>query len=167
MEKMLDLYTDYLLSSFGQTSATGLSNLVDGLIQHDTDMSYLQMFNQFPSDGTKERLFTDVQLLTSAPLATNPFFVLYFFIVMLQERINFLKNVSRGESLKIRCYNELSELEKIPFRVQQAEILALEEFIKNGNLSNYLEVSVKYENYCGAEGIKKAKEWLSLKGFIV
>lgn len=31
----LDLYTDYLLSSTGQTSATGLSRLFDGYISHD------------------------------------------------------------------------------------------------------------------------------------
>ena len=36
MEKHLDLYTDYLLSSFGQTSATGLSNLLDNTIKHDS-----------------------------------------------------------------------------------------------------------------------------------
>jgi Transposase DDE domain len=45
MEKMLDLYTDYLLSSFGQTSATGLSNLVDGSIQHDTITRFLSNSN--------------------------------------------------------------------------------------------------------------------------
>ena len=31
----LDLYTDYLLSSTGQTSATGLSRLFDGQVSHD------------------------------------------------------------------------------------------------------------------------------------
>jgi len=31
----MDLYTDYLLSSFGQVTATGLSNLLDGSISHD------------------------------------------------------------------------------------------------------------------------------------
>lgn len=36
MENLLDLYTDYLISSFGQTSATGLSNLVDNSIKHDS-----------------------------------------------------------------------------------------------------------------------------------
>lgn len=35
MDKLLDLYTDYLLSSFGQTSSTGLSNLLDNAIKHD------------------------------------------------------------------------------------------------------------------------------------
>jgi len=32
---LLELYTDYLISSFGQTSATGLSKLLDGEISHD------------------------------------------------------------------------------------------------------------------------------------
>jgi hypothetical protein len=35
MTCMLDLYTDYLLSSTGQTSATGLSRLTDGAVSHD------------------------------------------------------------------------------------------------------------------------------------
>jgi len=34
-QKILDLYSDYLVSSFGQTTATGLSKLVDGDISHD------------------------------------------------------------------------------------------------------------------------------------
>ena len=34
-KEILDLYTDYLLSSFGQTTATGLSKLMDGGISHD------------------------------------------------------------------------------------------------------------------------------------
>ena len=33
--EILDLYSDYLLSSFGQTTATGLAKLVDGEISHD------------------------------------------------------------------------------------------------------------------------------------
>lgn len=45
MEKILDLYTDYLLSSFGQTSATGLSNLVDNSIKHDTITRFLANSN--------------------------------------------------------------------------------------------------------------------------
>ena len=32
---LLDLYSDYLISSFGQTSATGLSRLTDGAVSHD------------------------------------------------------------------------------------------------------------------------------------
>ena len=34
-KQLLDLYTDYLLSSFGQTTATGLSQLTKGEISHD------------------------------------------------------------------------------------------------------------------------------------
>lgn len=34
-KQLLDLYTDYLLSSFGATTATGLSELVKGEISHD------------------------------------------------------------------------------------------------------------------------------------
>lgn len=32
---MLDIYTDYLISSFGQATATGLSRMLDGQISHD------------------------------------------------------------------------------------------------------------------------------------
>jgi hypothetical protein len=32
---LLDLYTDYLISSFGATTATGLSKLLDGQVSHD------------------------------------------------------------------------------------------------------------------------------------
>ena len=35
MKTTLDLYTDYLLSSFGATTATGLSSMLDGAISHD------------------------------------------------------------------------------------------------------------------------------------
>ena len=35
MKTDLDLYTDYLLSSFGQTTATGLSNMLDQAVSHD------------------------------------------------------------------------------------------------------------------------------------
>ncbi|MDR2763783.1 MAG: transposase, partial [Tannerella sp.] len=35
MKKEMDLYSDYLLSSFGQVTATGLSSLLDGEVSHD------------------------------------------------------------------------------------------------------------------------------------
>ncbi len=41
MKKMLDIYSDYLLASFSQTSATGLSNLMDGAISHDQVTRFL------------------------------------------------------------------------------------------------------------------------------
>jgi hypothetical protein len=34
-EQLFDLYTDYLISAFGPTTATGLSRLLDGQISHD------------------------------------------------------------------------------------------------------------------------------------
>ena len=41
MNNMLDIYTDYLISSTGQTSATGLANLLDGQISHDSVTRFL------------------------------------------------------------------------------------------------------------------------------
>lgn len=40
-DKMLDLYTDYLLSSFGQVTATGLARLLDGQVSHDQVTRFL------------------------------------------------------------------------------------------------------------------------------
>jgi putative transposase ISC1217 len=40
-KSLLDLYTDYLISSFGQTTATGLSQLLDGEISHDQVTRFL------------------------------------------------------------------------------------------------------------------------------
>lgn len=34
-QDILDLYAEYLLSSFGRTTATGLSKLLDGAVSHD------------------------------------------------------------------------------------------------------------------------------------
>lgn len=50
MEKILDLYSDYLLSSFGQTTATGLSNLTEGQISHDKISRFLSIEDR----GSKE-----------------------------------------------------------------------------------------------------------------
>jgi hypothetical protein len=41
MNKLLDIYSDYLLSSFGSTTATGLSALVNGSISHDQVSRFL------------------------------------------------------------------------------------------------------------------------------
>jgi DDE superfamily endonuclease len=38
---LLDLYSDYLISSFGQTTATGLSALLDGDVSHDQVTRFL------------------------------------------------------------------------------------------------------------------------------
>jgi len=41
MKQMSDLYSDYLLASFSQTLATGLSNLMNGEISHDQVTRFL------------------------------------------------------------------------------------------------------------------------------
>ncbi|WP_428657677.1 hypothetical protein [Runella sp.] len=41
MKTGLDVYTDYLLSSFGQTSTTGLLRLLDNSISHDDATDFL------------------------------------------------------------------------------------------------------------------------------
>jgi hypothetical protein len=40
-EHLLDLYSDYLLASFGATTATGLSQLLEGEVSHDQVTRYL------------------------------------------------------------------------------------------------------------------------------
>ncbi|MBN8588145.1 MAG: transposase [Rhodothermia bacterium] len=45
METILDLYTDYLISSTGQTSATGFSRLLDGELSHDQLTRFLSKNN--------------------------------------------------------------------------------------------------------------------------
>lgn len=40
-DQLLDLYTDYLISSFGLTTATGLANLLGGSISHDKITRFL------------------------------------------------------------------------------------------------------------------------------
>jgi hypothetical protein len=46
-KELLDIYTDYLISSFGLTTGTGLSRLLDGAISHDR----VQRFLSSPSKG--------------------------------------------------------------------------------------------------------------------
>lgn len=41
MKQMLDIYSDYLIASFSQTSATGLSKLLNGEISHDQVTRFL------------------------------------------------------------------------------------------------------------------------------
>ena len=40
-KELLDIYTDYLISSFGATTGTGLSRLLDGAISHDRVQRFL------------------------------------------------------------------------------------------------------------------------------
>ncbi len=58
MEKMMDFYTDYLISSTSQTSATGLSRLLDNTVSHDSITRFLST-NHFDSKS----LWTSVKPL--------------------------------------------------------------------------------------------------------
>jgi len=48
--KLLDLYSDYLISAFGQTTATGLSALLNGEISHDQMQRSLASEEQTSAD---------------------------------------------------------------------------------------------------------------------
>lgn len=41
MDNLAEIYSDYLIASFGLTTATGLSNLLDGEISHDKITRFL------------------------------------------------------------------------------------------------------------------------------
>ena len=50
MTYTLDLYTDYLLSSTGPTTATGLSRLMDGTLSHDRVTRWLSQAAYGPAE---------------------------------------------------------------------------------------------------------------------
>jgi hypothetical protein len=47
-KELLDVYSDYLISAFGQTTGTGLSELLGGAISHDRIQRFLSQ-NEFTS----------------------------------------------------------------------------------------------------------------------
>ena len=47
---LLDLYSDYLISAFGQTTATGLSALLNGAVSHDQVQRFLAREEQTSAD---------------------------------------------------------------------------------------------------------------------
>ncbi|MDR3143225.1 MAG: hypothetical protein LBU37_16085 [Tannerellaceae bacterium] len=47
----MDIYTDYLSSSFGQVTSTGLSTLLEGIISHD---KITRMLSQGGGYGSKD-----------------------------------------------------------------------------------------------------------------
>jgi len=49
-KQLLDLYSDYLLASFGATTATGLSQPVDNLVSHDQITRFLAGETQTAKD---------------------------------------------------------------------------------------------------------------------
>lgn len=48
--ELLDLYSDYLLSAFGQTTATGLSLMLEGQVSHDQIQRFLASTKQTSTD---------------------------------------------------------------------------------------------------------------------
>ncbi len=52
-------------------------------------------------------------------------------------------------------YSDLTEAQKIPFRIKMAEKIAREELAKGTDLKPIIDILVEQENYCGAEGIKR------------
>lgn len=70
-------------------------------------------------------------------------------------------------------YRELSEQEKIPFRSMQAEILSLEDLARTLShksledailsMEESLSKCIEKEYYCGAEGLRRVKEWIKSK----
>ena len=56
-KKLLALYSDYLLSSFGATTATGLSSLLDGQISHDQVTRFLSQ-----AEYTSKELWHQVKI---------------------------------------------------------------------------------------------------------
>ncbi len=50
LDELLDLYSDYLISSFGATTATGLSNLLEGDVSHDQITRFLARPEQTSAD---------------------------------------------------------------------------------------------------------------------
>lgn len=58
--------------------------------------------------------------------------------------------------MKLADYNKLTEMERIPYRIEIATVLALEELQKGTDLKPVLKRCIEKEQYCGAEGIKRA-----------
>jgi len=48
--KILDIYSDYLISAFGQTTTTGLASLLEGEISHDQNQRWLAGEKQTSAD---------------------------------------------------------------------------------------------------------------------
>jgi hypothetical protein len=66
----LELYTDYLLSTFGQVTATGLSAMANGQVSHDQVTRFLSEKEYTSKDlwqAVKAMAFADHMLLTLEP----------------------------------------------------------------------------------------------------
>lgn len=58
----------------------------------------------------------------------------------------------------MKTYLELSEIEKIPIRIERAKEIALKDLRSGVDLNESLDWCIINEQYCGAEGIKRAIE---------
>lgn len=58
-KQLLDLCSDYLIGAFEQTTATGLSSLLDGEVRHDQVQRMLAGAEQTVDDGIAEKPYAD------------------------------------------------------------------------------------------------------------
>lgn len=79
-QELLDLYSDYLISSFGATTATGLSNLLEGDVSHDQITRFLAGREQTSADlwqlvkpHVREIQSADGVLIIDDSVAEKPF----------------------------------------------------------------------------------------------
>lgn len=81
---------------------------------------------------------------------------------IVSERIKFLRDLTiRKDKFFVGEYRYLKESEKIPIRIIIAEMESLRVFMfSDDDLDKQIEICIQNEQYCGAEGIKNAKQWL-------
>jgi hypothetical protein len=82
---------------------------------------------------------------------------------IVSERIKFLRDSTiRKDIIFVSHYKFLlKESERISIRVINAEMEALRAFMfSDDDLDKQLQMCIQNEQYCGAEGIKNAKQWL-------
>lgn len=79
-QELLDIYSDYLLSAFGQTTATGLSSVVNGSVSHDQITRFLggEAWTSAALWGVVKRLVrqiegTDGVLIVDDSIAEKPY----------------------------------------------------------------------------------------------
>lgn len=80
---------------------------------------------------------------------------------LVQKRIDTLVNDLAIKISHMKTgYKDLSDEEKHPLRIMQAEIMALKMFMDGDSLDEAIEWCVEDESFEGAAGIKKAKYWI-------
>lgn len=82
------------------------------------------------------------------------------------QRIEDLEDKIAMQMQLVGDYTKLTEKQKIPYRVDAAELFAMRNFRDGHDLYASLENTVGEEWYSGAAGIKKAIQWLEERGLI-